>query len=65
VAERGTVGRRLREAIAIGDIGELHEVAQQLTGGGPAEAALAARIHRLTVAFDFAGLTELADTLGE
>ena len=65
VAERGAIGRRLREAIAIGDIGELQEVAQQLTHAGPAESALGARIHRLTTAFDFAGLTELADTLGE
>jgi CheY-like chemotaxis protein/anti-sigma regulatory factor (Ser/Thr protein kinase) len=65
VDDRGAIGRRLREAIAIGDIGGLQEVAQQLTNAGPAEAALGTRIHRLTAAFDFAALTELADTLGD
>jgi CheY-like chemotaxis protein len=65
VVDRGSIARRLREAIAIGDVAELQELAQQLTHGRPADAALGARINRLAMAFDFAALTELAGTLGE
>jgi PAS domain S-box-containing protein len=60
---RAEVAARLRSAVALGDIGEIQDLARQLMEGEAAEAAFGERITRLAMNFDFAGLSELADSL--
>ncbi len=54
---------RLREAVSIGAVSDLHAIASELSAGDPAEAALARRLARLAADFDFDGVTELAASL--
>ena len=55
--------RRLRNAIALGDVSDIQDLAQELIAGGGAEAAMGERINRLAMNFDFGGLSQLADSL--
>jgi CheY-like chemotaxis protein len=57
------VATRLRNAVALGDVGEIQDLARHLMQGEAAEAACGERITRLATNFDFAGLSELADSL--
>jgi PAS domain S-box-containing protein len=57
------VATRLRNAVALGDVGEIQDLARHLMQGEAAEAAFGERITRLATNFDFAGLSELADSL--
>jgi PAS domain S-box-containing protein len=62
--ERGaTVAERLRNAIALGDVSDIQELAKRLMEGDNAEVAVGQRISRLAMSFDFVGLGELADSL--
>jgi CheY-like chemotaxis protein len=54
---------RMRDAIAIGDVGAIQQLAGTLMEGSRAEAALGERIHRLITSFDFDGLNALIDSL--
>jgi len=63
VERRAELGVRLRNAVAIGDVSDIREIAQALMKGNPAEIALAERITRLAMSFDFEGLGNLADSL--
>ncbi len=63
VQHRASVAERLRNAIALGDVSDIHELATHLMQGDSAEAAVGERISRLAINFDFAGLGELADAL--
>lgn len=54
---------RLRDALAIGAISDLHAVADTLSKGNEIDAALGRRISTLAGNFDFDGLRELADTI--
>ncbi len=63
LARRADVAGRLRTAVAVGDVGEIHVIAKSLMRGSQAEAALGERINRLVVEFDFSGLAELVDSL--
>ena len=63
MARRLDVAARLRTAVGVGDITDIHDLAGSLMRGTPAEAALGERINRLVVEFDFTGLAELGDTL--
>jgi PAS domain S-box-containing protein len=57
------IAARLRDALALGDVGEIQRLAQDLMSGGDADAAFGQRINRLVTNFDFDGLGELADWL--
>ena len=57
------IATRLRHAVALGDVGEIHGLAQELMQGSVAEVAVGQRINRLVMDFDFHGLHELADSL--
>jgi PAS domain S-box-containing protein len=57
------VATRLRSAVALGDIGDIQELAQHLMNGDGAEVAIGERISRLAMNFDFGALGEFADTL--
>jgi PAS domain S-box-containing protein len=62
--DRGAeVGARLRGAIALGDVGDIQDLARHLLSGSAAEAAIGDRIQRLVAHFDFDGLRELVDSL--
>jgi DNA-binding response OmpR family regulator len=63
VDRRVEIGTRLRNAVALGDVSEIQELAQHLMKGDIAEAAVGERINRLAINFDFDGLSELADSL--
>jgi DNA-binding response OmpR family regulator len=63
VDRRAAVADRLRSAVALGDVSAIMELAQHLAKGGPAEAAIGERMSRLATAFDFGGLSELANSL--
>jgi PAS domain S-box-containing protein len=54
---------RMRDAIAIGDVGAIQQLAGTLMEGNRAEAALGERIHRLITTFDFDGLNALIESL--
>jgi PAS domain S-box-containing protein len=54
------IGKQLYEAASIGNVSELDRLALELPPLGPAEAGLGAHIGRLTAAFDFPALLELA-----
>jgi PAS domain S-box-containing protein len=62
---RVEIGTRLRSAVAVGDVSDIHELARHLMKGDIAEIAVGERINRLAVEFDFDGLTELADSLAK
>jgi len=57
------IAARLRDALALGDVGEIQRLAQDLISGGDADAAFGQRINRLVTNFDFDGLGELAEWL--
>jgi DNA-binding response OmpR family regulator len=57
------VATRLRSAIALGDVSDIQELAQQLMNGDGAEVAVGERINRLAMTFDFSALGELAESL--
>jgi CheY-like chemotaxis protein len=61
---RGEIAARLREAVALGDVTEIQQLAHRLMAGDTGEAAVGERINRLAMNFDFEGLGQLADTLG-
>ena len=63
VARQAAVAMRLRQAVALGDIGEIQALAASLMQGGPAERTIGDRMNRLVMNFDLAGLGELADSL--
>jgi len=63
VERRATVAERLRNAIALGDVSDIQELAKRLMEGDSAEVAVGTRISRLAMNFDFVGLSELADSL--
>jgi len=63
VTRRVEVATRLRNAVALGDVSDIQELAQVLMAGDTAEAAFGERISRLAMNFDFGGLNELADSL--
>jgi PAS domain S-box-containing protein len=54
---------RLRNAVELGDVGAIQELARNLMAGSMAEAVVGERINRLAMNFDFDGLGELADSL--
>jgi hypothetical protein len=60
---RADVAMRLKDAVALGDVTAIHELARHLMKGDPSEAAVGERISRLAANFDFSGLGELADSL--
>ncbi|HEY1304690.1 MAG TPA: ATP-binding protein [Vicinamibacterales bacterium] len=60
---RAEVGTRLRAAIALGDVGDIQNLARHLLQGSAAEAAVGERVQRLVAHFDFDGLRELVDSL--
>ena len=60
---RGEVTTRLRNATALGDVADIHKLADQLLRGTAAEAAVGERMKRLVTEFDFAGLNEMAASL--
>jgi two-component system, sensor histidine kinase and response regulator len=62
-ARHGELAARLRDALAIGDVGVLQGLADALAGGDNADAALAQRLTRLVSNFDFDGVRELAASL--
>jgi PAS domain S-box-containing protein len=63
VERRLGIAARLRNALALGDVSEIHRLAQELISGDGAEAAFGQRINRLAQNFDFDGLGELAESL--
>jgi CheY-like chemotaxis protein len=60
---RSEIGGQLRDAIAIGDVSAIQQLAGTLMQGSRAEAALGERIHRLITTFDFNGLNALIESL--
>jgi hypothetical protein len=60
---RAEVGSRLRGALALGDVGDMQDLARHLLQGSAAEATLGQRIQHLVTHFDFDGLQELVDSL--
>jgi PAS domain S-box-containing protein len=60
---RIAIGTRLRNAVALGDVSDIRELAQGLIAGDMAEAAIGERITRMAMNFDFDGLSDLAETL--
>jgi len=60
---RAEVGTRLRAAIALGDVGDIQNLAGHLLQGSAAEAAVGERVQRLVAHFDFDGLRALVDSL--
>ena len=63
LGRRVDVADRLRTAVAVGDVTDIHGLAETLLRGSPAEAALGERINRLVVEFDFTELAKLGDSL--
>jgi len=59
----GDIGRRLEEAAAIGNIADLDAIVVELGKGSAMETKLGARIASLRALFDFAALTQLAESL--
>jgi PAS domain S-box-containing protein len=59
----GALASRLRDAVAIGAVTDLHAIANELASGDEADAALGRRLARLASDFDFEGVAALADTL--
>jgi PAS domain S-box-containing protein len=63
VQRRAELAARLRNAIAVGDVGDIRDLAQGLLARDGAEAALGERVNRLVANFDFDGLEQLAESL--
>jgi PAS domain S-box-containing protein len=63
-SRRGQIGFRLREAVALGDVTAIQELARTLMAGDTGEAVVGERINRLATSFDFEALGQLADSLG-
>jgi CheY-like chemotaxis protein len=63
VARHAPLASKLREAVGIGAITDLQALADTLTSGDDADAALGRRISALAAGFDFDGVRELADSL--
>jgi hypothetical protein len=63
VDRRVEIGTRLRNAVAVGDVSDIQELARHLMKGDTAEIAVGERISRLAIEFDFDGLNALADSL--
>ena len=63
VDRRAEIAARLRNAVALGDVSDIQDLAQDLLEGGTAEVSVGERITRLATRFDFDGLSELADWL--
>ena len=63
VERRAELALRLRNAVALGDVTDIQDLAQGLMKGTPAEAAVGDRMNRLAMSFDFDALAELADSL--
>jgi PAS domain S-box-containing protein len=63
VGRRLEIGTRLRNAVALGDVSDIQQLAQHLMQGDVAEVAVGERINRLAINFDFDGLSALADSL--
>jgi PAS domain S-box-containing protein len=63
LSRRVDVAARLRNAVALGDVSDIQELALHLMAGDAAEVALGERITRLAMNFDFDGLGELSDSL--
>ncbi len=57
------ISTRLRNAVALGDVSDIQQLAHHLMQGDLAEVAVGERINRLAISFDFDGLSELADSL--
>ena len=57
------IAARLREAVALGDVGDIQRLASDLLAGSQAEAAFGQRINRLVTNFDLDGLGALAERL--
>ena len=57
------IGKRLEEAAAIGSIADLDAIVLELGKGSAAEAKVGSRIAQLRAKFDFAAVTELAESL--
>jgi two-component system cell cycle response regulator DivK len=62
-ARHASLAPRLREAIAIGAVSDLHELAGTLASGDERDAALGRRIEALAANFDFDGIRDLANAL--
>jgi PAS domain S-box-containing protein len=60
---RPAVAARLAEAVALGNVTDLEQLARELGAGPGPEAALGTRIAELAAEFDFDGLRALADAL--
>ena len=60
---RAEVAARLRGAVSLGDVSDIHRLAEHLMRGTTGEAAVGERINRLVTEFDFSGLSGLADSL--
>jgi hypothetical protein len=58
-----TLAARLREAVEIGAVTDLHALAGSLVGGDEADVALGRKIASLASGFDFDGVRALADSL--
>ena len=61
--QRADVAACLRDAVSLGDVSDIHRLAELLVRGTAAEAAIGERINRLVTDFDFSGLSGLADSL--
>jgi hypothetical protein len=61
--KHGALAARLREAVAIGAVTDLHSIANELASGDESDAAIGRRLARLASDFDFAGVSELANAL--
>jgi len=60
---RTEISGQLRNAISVGDVGAIQQLARHLMKGTAAEAAVGERINRMMTNFDFDGLSELVDSL--
>jgi CheY-like chemotaxis protein len=62
-ARHAALSARLREAVEIGNITDLHALASTLAVGDEVDAALGRRIESLAASFDFEGVKQLAASL--
>jgi two-component system, sensor histidine kinase and response regulator len=63
LARGEAIAARLREAVAVGAIGDLQAIADELIGGRDEEAELGRQLARLAAGFDFDGVGQLAASL--
>ena len=59
----GATARRIRDAVTVGDVGSLFQLAEELADHAEAPAEDVEHIARMARAFDFDGLTKLAERL--